>query len=73
MTVAYATSMGFSDEHADVEWAEFNLPADARAQPAPASPLGRRVISRQSLAGARRAVAPGLSRSASWFLPRRAF
>jgi hypothetical protein len=53
MQAPYASVMGDRDEHAAYEWAEYNLPAELRAQPAGPSPLARRVLARRSLAALR--------------------
>lgn len=64
-------SMVNADEHAAVEWAEFNLPEYVRALPPQASPLGRRVIARQALSASRQALAAESNRDPFWFFARR--
>jgi hypothetical protein len=70
MSKPYAFDME-RDEHALIEWAEYNVPLDIRALPPQPSPLGRRVISRQSLGAFRPAVEQQHAADLFWLLGRR--
>jgi hypothetical protein len=70
MSRAYAFGME-RDEHALIDWAEYNVPLEIRALPPQPSPLARRVISRQSLAACRPTVEPQRASDLFWLLGRR--
>ncbi len=70
MSKPYAFDME-RDEHALIEWAEYNVPLEIRALPPQPSPLARRVISRQSLAACRPPADQQRAADLFWLLGRR--